>query len=348
VGSVESPEVFPSAISRIPQQQIDESHPAGCRTLFEASGAHAPLGYHGETQAFGEQLAAAVEQGIGANAQPSYADTLWGERAAVCMPLSNTLFAAAAAAGVFANRPAYNSDCSVQIPPSPAGNVAGTSLLTNVGAFQVGDGEFLSLPGEVFPFTYMRSFLSANDLPNPQANQLPPWLYTYMNAPYRVFNGLAEDMIGYIFPKGNSVGIPGDDPSNPSGSGSDRFGCAHSDDSEAASSSAGDMLGNALVPLLRKHATQERVVQGRYVLPGGAVSRDPQGGPVLKCDVDKTYHYGGDAVAVDLPNVGIVHPAAWMALDGRPQATPDRDTRGYFTADGSRVWLDVFPDVNVP
>ena len=68
----------------------------------------------------------------------------------------------------------------------------------------------------------------------------------------------------------------------------------------------------------------------------------------MKCDVDQTYRYGGGAVAVDVPGAGVVHPAAWMSLDGRPQAAPDRDTRGWFTSRGERVWLDVFPDVAAP
>ena len=89
-------------------------------------------------------------------------------------------------------------------------------------------------------------------------------------------------------------------------------------------------------------------MNGRYVLPDGTTSRDPLGGPVIKCNVDTTYKPKGPAVAVDLPKTGIVHPAAWMALDGRPQSTPDRNTRGYFDATGKRVWLEVFPDVTVP
>jgi len=75
----------------------------------------------------------------------------------------------------------------------------------------------------------------------------------------------------------------------------------------------------------------ERVVVGRYVLPGGARSRDPLGGPELKCNVDETFHASGPAVAVWVQGEGIVHPAAWMSLSGRPQSQPDRDTRGYFT-----------------
>jgi hypothetical protein len=169
-----------------------------------------------------------------------------------------------------------------------------------------------------------------------------------MNAPYRFFDGLGEDMIGYIFPRGNGVGVPGEDPSNPMPSGDDRFSCHHSDDSEAASSQAADVLAPPLLALIDAHDSTESQTAGRYVLPDGTVSRDPLGGPELKCAQDTTFRPGGPAVAVDLPGRGVVHPAAWMSLSGRPQSQPDRNTRGYFTASGGRVWLDVFPAVTVP
>jgi hypothetical protein len=68
VGSVESPAVYSGhTISRIPQQFVDASHPAGCRTLFKVGSGtdengtlHAPLGYLGETRAFGDDMAAPV------------------------------------------------------------------------------------------------------------------------------------------------------------------------------------------------------------------------------------------------------------------------------------------------
>jgi hypothetical protein len=100
--------------------------------------------------------------------------------------------------------------------------------------------------------------------------------------------------------------------------------------------------------LLDKHSSAESQVTGRYVLPDGAVSRDPLGGPEVKCTGATTFHPNGPAAAVDLPGKGIVHPAAWMSLSGRPQSVPDRNTRGYFDAAGKRVWLDVFPNVTVP
>src|SRR5207249_5787033 len=129
------------------------------------------------------------------------------------------------------------------------GTTAGTEVKSQVAAFRIGDGEFISLPGEVFPFTYLRSFLGPQDMPFPQYG-LPGWPLPHMHAPYRFFNGLAEDMIGYIFPKGNGVGVPGEDPNNPSADSTDRFGCGHSDDSESASSQAGNLLAAPLVNLL--------------------------------------------------------------------------------------------------
>jgi hypothetical protein len=42
----------------------------------------------------------------------------------------------------------------------------------------------------------------------------------------------------------------------------------------------------------------------------------------------------------------VVHPDAWMSLSGRRQAQPDRNTRGYFTPGGRRVWVDVFAPVS--
>ena len=87
----------------------------------------------------------------------------------------------------------------------------------------------------------------------------------------------------------------------------------------------------------------ESIVAGRYILPGGTLSRDPLGGPEIKCNVDTQFHATGPATGVELANGKVVHPQVWMSLSGLPQVRPDRDTRGYFSSTGQRVWLDVFP-----
>ncbi len=257
----------------------------------------------------------------------------------------------------------------------PTGNVTATYIQSDVAAFRIGDGTFVSIPGEVFPFTFLRSFLGPQDMPCPDPNSsgdcggppspalscasgnpyaLPPWLMPHMHTPYRFIDGLGEDMAGYIFPCGNGVGVPGEYPqSNPTADSTDRFGCGHSDNSEAASSGAANVIGNAGVVLLDNLGgtaqAAEDIEQGRYVLPGGVLSRDPLGGPEsIGCTVNTTFTPSGPATAVELANGSDVTPASWMSLSGRPQSTPDRNTRGWIDANGQRHWLDVFADVAPP
>jgi hypothetical protein len=347
VGSVETPEVFSGPVSRTPQRFQDVSHPAGCRTLFDANGTMTPLGYSAETAVLGQDLAGAVESALDSSGTWSSSDTLWGTRASVCIPLTNALFAAAATLGVFSDRPGYSAGCAVQNPVLPNGTTSGNEVQTQVAAFRIGDGEFVSVPGEAFPLTYLRGFLGPEDMPYPQYG-MPPWVLPHLHAPYRFVDGLAEDMIGYIFPRGNGVGVPGEYPvTNPQADSTDRFGCGHSDDSESATSQAADLLGGALVGLLDAHEGHpENVVNGRYILPDGVRSRDPLGVPEsLECTGATTFRPDGPATAVWLSGGQVVVPVAWMSLSGRPQTTPDRDTRGWIDGQGGHHWLDVFPDL---
>ena len=187
VGSVESPEVYRSIISRTPQQFIDASHPAGCRTLFRVHGGtdaagtgHVKVGYQGETRAFGADMAGPIVRALKTGEyHNSPTNTIWGRRANICIKLQNALFALGAGAGVFAQRPAYNANCTVASPVAANGASAGVSLRSQVAAFQIGDGEFISIPGEAFPFTFLRGFLGPQDMPDPSAS-LPPWLLPHM------------------------------------------------------------------------------------------------------------------------------------------------------------------------
>ncbi|MDQ6936807.1 MAG: hypothetical protein M3140_03715, partial [Actinomycetota bacterium] len=355
VGSNESPEVYKGTISRTPQQQISADHPAGCRTEFQtpngadtAGTGHVALGYNGETQAFGDDLAQSV---IGAlrSSYPSRSNVIWGARSAVCVPLTNLLFEAAAVAGVFAHRPGYGAGCTTQSPVAADGSTLGTSLLSQVASFRIGDGQFISLPGEVFPFTYLGSFLGPQDMPTPGL-PMTPMLMPHLHTPFRFVDGLGEDMLGYIFPAGNAVGIPSTGNPQAIQGDSDRFGCNHSDDAEATGPNTGEIVGNALVTLLDAHGgPAETQISGRYVRPDGTLSRDPLGGPEsLQCNANQVFHPDGPAIGVELPGGVVVHPLAWMSLSGLPQSRPDRDTRGYYDARGRRVWLNVYPDVTLP
>jgi hypothetical protein len=348
VGSVETPQIWSQPVSRTPQKFVDASHPAGCRTTFVGRGREVPLGYHRETARLGQDLAGAVIAALGRRATWSRSHAIWAATTNVCMPLTNALFLAAASAGVFGGRPGYLPGCKVAAPTLPNGVTTGTSVLSPVGAFQIGDAGFLSLPGEVFPFTYLRGFLGPQDMPYPKF-ALPPWPMPYLKTRYRFFVGLSDDMAGYIFPKGNGVGVPGEYPTtNPSASDTDRFGCGHSDDSESTGSNAANLLGSALVRLLRAHyGTPERVSRGRYVLPSGRLSRDPLGSPAsLNCSTHTRFRTAKHpATEVWLPGGRIVRPTAWLSLSGRPQPEPNRNTRGYICAGGRHRWINVFPPI---
>jgi hypothetical protein len=355
VGSVETPEVFSAALSRAPQRFISESHPAGCRTLFDApaGSTKAPLGYFNETRDLGHALAGAVEGALANSAAWSWSasNEIWARTASICVPVANALFKAAAVGGTFAERPAYLPGCRriEQAPVAPSGQTAGTSVKSEVAAWRIGDAEFIGAPGEVFPFTFLRGPVGPQDMNYPQY-ALPAWPLPYMHSPWRFVDGLDNDMIGYIFPRGNDAGVPGQHVAkNPTASGTDRFGCGHSDDSESVNDRAGDLIGTALVGVLSAHAAApESIVQGRFVLPDGKLSRNPLGTTdTIKCTAptDTTFAADGPAVAVWEPGIGVIRPAHWMDLLGRPQATPDRDTRGWFDAAGHRHWLDVFADL---
>ncbi len=171
VGSNETPQVFPTAVSRTPQQFVDASHPAGCRTEFTANQASAvKLGYYTEDVALGNQLAAAVHSALSAGTA-STGNDIAGARASVCILVTNALFDVGGLAGVFAERPGYaDPGCTQPLPVPPTGNVTATYIQSDVAAFRVGDGTFVSIPGEVFPFTFLRSFLGPQDMPCPDPN----------------------------------------------------------------------------------------------------------------------------------------------------------------------------------
>jgi hypothetical protein len=354
VGSSEIPEVWSKAFSRTPQQYIDESHPAGCRTLFKApAGATmVPLGYYSETRALGQDLAGAVEHAIAHGSAWSQSNAIWAQNVSICVPVANVLFKAAALAGVFAERPAYLPGCTQveQGPVSPTGQTVGTSIKSDAAAWRIGDAEFIGAPGEVFPFTFFRGPVGPEDMNYPQY-PMPPWPLPYMHTPWRFLDGLDDDMIGYIFPEGNDAGVPGQHVTeNPTASGTDRFGCGHSDDSESVNDEAANTIGTALVGILVAHAGgPETIDQGRFVLPDGKLSRNPLGTTdTIKCTAptDTTFAADGPAKAVWEPRFGVVKPARWMNLFGRPQKTADRNTRGYFDRRGRRHWLDVFADLS--
>ena len=310
VGSVESPEVYPGPISRMPQQFIDASHPAGCRTLFQrrraatdaAGKLHVPLGYDGETKAFGDDDGEAGGRRRCARA-PGTGRARTGSgarRANICVPLHERAVRARSEArrvraaarlqrrlhgrepGARERRHDRDLRCNPRSPRSGSATASSSRCRARCSrsrssAASSGRRTCRPRPSRCRRGrcrTCTRRSASSTGSPRtcsatssrratPSGSRPLPNLNPSCDRPLRLrpLRRLGVDL--------------GPEPAN--------------------------IIGTALVRLLDAHGgAPERIVEGRYVLPGGTLSRDPLGGPEIKCNVDQTFGTAVAAVAVEL------------------------------------------------
>lgn len=260
VGSVETPAVYPpgTQVLNVPgafhgvNGAVD-----GCSSVYpNPPGARPITSAHDFVRAYGAAMANAAELALSSrNARtyrPAQIHHLIGQRSRLCVQLENNFFAAAFAAGLFPNRPAYTDPtCSVgasfnkvpapayHLAPEPVRNAGAIWLQTDVGVVTIGPAQFAYLPGEVFPFSVMRGHIDQAQMPFPTSCYLPPtpvspqpdytcgsplamtpFVFAKMTEPYRFVAGLGEDMIGYMMPPGDFVGsqdLSQSAPAGPSG-----------------------------------------------------------------------------------------------------------------------------------
>ena len=367
VGSVEMPKVFDAARSFVPTALHSIQGNGGCRTIYDTDGAYAPYGYTMSNEMRGERLASWAAQALAAGADSRSTQILFA-RTSLFLPLDNLLFQIGGVLGVFPYKDVYQN--GVLVPHQPNGSASGNQFRTDIAWYTIGDGQFVTSPGEVFPFTYVRDFGGPDDLAVPQYGPVHGWVMATLNRRWRFIEGLGEDMVGYIFPRSNAVDVPtaahlANDPGD-----HDRFACGHSDDGEAAAEGAGDLLNDAVLGILpptRPGVQQVRV--GRYVWTDGSLHRNPIGEGRLGCDSASSAFIaapGGGAIGIWVlpagvttftPGVGKVYRVQtttsfgkaqrgiqWMDLRGRPQTAAGIQTRGVIISGRRRVWVDVFPD----
>ena len=263
VGSVESPEVYPQRDLAGPRSSSSTraTRPAAGRC---SGSAPAPSGRHAHVAARLLRRDEGVRRDDGrarsAKALRLRRLSLLGARTrsgahgrAICVPLDNALFVPRRRARRVRGHAPVTTPTARRRPPVAAERLdaQATARALEVAAFRIGDGEFISVPGEVFPFTYLRGFLGPQDMPTPAA-ALPPWLMPHMHAPFRFIDGLGRGHARLHLPHAaTGSGSRRRRTSNPSDT--DRFGCGHSDDSEAASADTADIVGAALVSVLDAH-----------------------------------------------------------------------------------------------
>jgi hypothetical protein len=229
----------------------------------------------------------------------------------------------------------------------------------------VGDAQFVTTPGELFPFTYEHDFGGLDDLAVPQYGPVHGWVMASMNARWRFIEGLGEDMLGYIFPRSNAVGVP--TAMNPDPDDTDRFGCGHSDDGEAANQASGDILNDALLAMLAP-SPKDTVQVGRWIWSDGTLHRNPIGEGRLGCDAASsgfTPAPDGGAIGVWVLPAGVTEfqhgvgriyrlrnsafgrgrrSLRFIDVRGQTQAMPGMQTRGILRGRRRHVWVDVFPE----
>jgi hypothetical protein len=365
VGSVEMPKVFDAMRSFVPVGEHSEPGNGGCRTIYDTTGTPVPYGYLLSNEARGERIADWATAALDAGADSASSTIAFG-RQALFLNLDNALFKIAGILGVFPYKDVYEG--GILQPRAPDGKQNGSQFKTEVAWYQIGDAQFVTTPGELFPYTYVHDFSGPDDLALPQFGPVHGWVMASLTARWRFIEGLGEDMIGYIFPHSNAVDVPtlahlGNDPGDV-----DRFGCGHSDDGEATNEAGGDILNDALLGILpRAHGVKVQV--GRYVWADGSLHRNPVGDGRLGCDAGSSAFVpapDGGAIGVwvlppgvtrfrrgvgriyllrDTPRFGRgQHAFSFMDVRGQPQADPSTQTRGIRSGRRHRIWVDVFPD----
>jgi hypothetical protein len=368
VGSVEMPKVFDMTRSFVPTGLHSVQGNGGCRTIYDTSGTYAPYGYTLSNEARGERLASWAVQAIALGADSRSKAITFG-RSSLFLPLDNVLFEFGGLFGVFPYKDVYQD--GVLSPHAPNGSAAGNEFKTEVAWYTIGDAQFVTSPGEVFPFTYVRDFSGPADLAVPQYGPPHGWVMASLGKRWRFIEGLGEDMVGYIFPRSNAVDVPtqanlANDPGDV-----DRFGCGHSDDGEAAAEAAGDILNDAVLGILPPtRSAVQRVRVGRYVWTDGSLHRNPIGEGRLGCNAASSAFLAapdGGAIGVWVLPVGITtfvpglgkvyrvrastfgaaqRGLQWMDVRGQPQVAAGMQTRGVIIGGRRRVWVDVFPDTD--
>lgn len=342
-GSVEMPQIYGTIRDLTPTDLHSSTGNGGCRTIYRTDDSIVPYGYHASTQARGEAIARWSIWAL-ATGSWSQSDTIRTRRSTFFMPLENALFALGGSFGVLPGKDGYVDGRKL------TRNAAGVAdpfeianeFQTDVAWYRIGDADFVSAPGELFPYTYARSFGGPTDQAVPDGVEPPPWIMAKLSQPYRFIEGLGEDMVGYLFPKSNAVGVPltidgADDH--------DRFGCGHSDDGEAAARDAGGIAARQLAALLPR--TRDLIRPGRYLWWDGTSHRSPLGEGGQACTGPaNTFIQGPGARGITTPEGWFTVDNTvwfWMDLHGRREAAPSTQTRGVIDRHGHRIWLDVFP-----
>lgn len=159
------------------------------------------------TIAIGEQAGEAALQAI-YDSEPSTIEEISVTRKEIYLPLENHLFYLAGLLGLLERDLYHNGSLlsSKPLPPQLGGPIV--ELLTEVSVVTMGQGQFVMIPGEIFPEITLGEYLPPELAHNPDA-PTEPALMKHMTGRYNFIIGLANDEIGYIIPANDFVPLQG-------------------------------------------------------------------------------------------------------------------------------------------
>jgi hypothetical protein len=359
LGSVETPVVYPGG--GVPGVPIPTTLTSGGYTVFDAPsrGTALPAKTVQETTAIGNDVAASVIAAFAA------APGQWTEStdvrvlvSPVCLAVDNQSFVQGITFGII-TMPAHRCPGS------------GLHIQASVAVLDVGDAQIAYAPGEVFPFTFDRSFLGPNDMPFPQ-EPMTPWVSAAMTGKYTFFAGLGEDMLGYLMPAGDFVGAKGEVMLEPWATytmthtnENDPLGYTHGDDPESLGPNTAMPVAQAIIGAIHTldpaGPPNTTVATGRFIDGMGRRARSPFPGPSFSGAVGvwvlptgstapfspgtgSIYTLEGHASPGGLTTTAIA--GGFIDIHGLQQANYDIATRGVWLTGNTppqRVFVDAYP-----
>jgi hypothetical protein len=258
------------------------------------------------------------------------------------VPLQNQLFTVAFASGLFAHRTAATTSPCVDTSMVPR-----TCFLTEVGLVDFGPQlQMLVNPGEAYPALVEGHPFGIEQMSCPGRAQ-PPVPAWRARASHKLEMGLGDDMIGYEIPAPAWFSEPAVvvDPTCPL---SARFSSDptadydqrdqyHKLESESTGPDGGSIVATHLAALADSFAGAPRAIaSGRFLLSSGTFTRKGADGPVgmwlLPRGASSFASGSGFIVALrgitGFGSARVTYHGVFMDFDGRPQATPDINTRG--------------------
>ncbi|MFN2582727.1 MAG: hypothetical protein ABR498_08320 [Candidatus Dormibacteria bacterium] len=289
------------------------------------------------------------------------------------VPLQNQLFIAAFAGGLFAHRtPASASPCL------DSNNVARTCFQTETGLIDFGPQlQMLLAPGEAYPALVEGHPFGVEQISCPERPE-PATASWHASATHKIEMGLADDMLGYLIPAPGWFADPAvyADPNCPQGAqfnsdpsaDYDQYNNYHKLESESVGPDTGNSVGVHLSSLADCAAagtlqacstaastcvTGNRTIEpGRFLLADGTFTRKGRDSPVgmwlLPCGTTSFASATGTLIALDgisaFGSQAVQLHGVFMDFDGRPQPSPDINTRGMLVTQGSGTSTYYFLD----